>query len=577
MLGFHFWQDLEGYSIRSFRYDIFAALSLAFLAIPQAVAYSLVAGLPIAAGLYSAIFGTLFTASFCYSRYLISGPSTAVAILIQTTITSVLYTFFPEAVGAEKEALVMHILLQIIITAGFMQILLAFLNVGKVLQFVSRSVMLGYFAGVGFAIFIQQLYYFFGVNASLGESILIYKAGYLLGHIHELHFMPLFVGIFSLGLLIGCKKRFPKFPASLVMLILTGLLAYGINFFLPFEQAVTTLGSMENITFYPKMAFPIIDVKLMQKIFPSAVAIAFLGILEVFSVTRAISAKSGVNIPPNQEVFSLGISNALLSLFPSAMPASASISRSLLAYQMKGKTRLQAIFSSFFIWAIVFFFWPFASLIPLSALSALLIMNVFSIIEKDQVKLCFRATKEDAFSFLLTLGLCLIFTLDVAFIIGITLSIVSYLRKAAIPHFVEYAFDRAGRLSIINPKTNMHRKVRIIGIGGELFFGVVDTLQNSLQAVAEDPHVKILVLRLNGVYHMDASMCLAILRLHHYLQSTKRHLIISGLTEDVWSIFHKSKLVEKIEVDNLFLSDETRPQLSTWKACLRAQELLNKD
>jgi SulP family sulfate permease len=169
---------------------------------------------------------------------------------------------------------------------------------------------------------------------------------------------------------------------------------------------------------------------------------------------------------------------------------------------------------------------------------------------------------------------CLIFSLDVAFFIGIVISILFYLKRAAVPHLVEYAFDSSGRLIIISPKKLIHRKIRIIGISGELFFAAVELVQNTLQKVMKDPFVEVIILRLNGVYHVDASMCFAILRLFDYLKSTGRHLIISGVTEEVWEIFDKAGIVKQLGADNINLSDESKPQLSTWRACMRAKELI---
>jgi hypothetical protein len=74
---------------------------------------------------------------------------------------------------------------------------------------------------------------------------------------------------------------------------------------------------------------------------------------------------------------------------------------------------------------------------------------------------------------------------------------------------------------------------------------------------------------------MDASMCLAISHLYETLRSTHRYLVISGLTEEVWRVFHRAGLVKLIGLNNLYFTDETNPQFSTWKACLRGQELVH--
>jgi hypothetical protein len=75
---------------------------------------------------------------------------------------------------------------------------------------------------------------------------------------------------------------------------------------------------------------------------------------------------------------------------------------------------------------------------------------------------------------------------------------------------------------------------------------------------------------------MDASMCLAILHLHETLASSSRYLVISGLTEEVWQVFHRAGIVKQIGLDNLYFTDESNPQFSTWKAALHAQELIHR-
>src|ERR1700674_900370 len=105
-----FVEEIKEYNFSYLRNDLWAALAVALLTVPQSIAYSLLAGLPPTAGLFSAIFGTIFAASLGSSRHLISGPSTGTAILIQTSIAEILATYFEHVGGAEKEALVLHIL-----------------------------------------------------------------------------------------------------------------------------------------------------------------------------------------------------------------------------------------------------------------------------------------------------------------------------------------------------------------------------------------------------------------------------------------------------------------------------------
>ncbi len=569
-------QEWREYNGSYLRHDCWAALAVALMTIPQSIAYSLLAGLPPTAGLFSAIFGTIFAAAFGSSRHLVSGPSTGTAILIQTTISDVLYNYFDTVQGAEKEILVLHILTQIILIMGIVQISSAFFGISKLLQFVSRPVVLGYFAGITAAIVVTQLFYFTGVTADRSADSVLLKGWVFITHVYKTNGPTVLVGFIALCLLILFRKTLKNWPDALLMLVITSLIADAFNIWIG-TAPIARLGDYKLAAQpIPELTLPLLDFSILNKVFPGAVAISFLAILEVFSISRVFAAKSGHQVQVNQDVFGLGISNALLSFISGSLPASGSATRTSLSYRLNAQTRLAAILSGVLTAVIIFFCWPLVQHIPLPALAALLMVTVASLTNWSEIKLCFRATREDAWVFLITFISCLIFSLDIAFFVGIVISIGTYLLKSATPHLVEYAFNSKGRLMIVSPKEDVHRKVRIIGIAGELYFASADVFQSALQSIAEDRNVQVIVLRLSNVYHMDASMCLTILRFYETLKASHRHLLISGLTEEVWHVFHRTGIVKQIGPDNLYFTDETNPQFSTWKACLRAQDLMHQ-
>ncbi len=570
-----FVSEWKEYRFSFFRHDLMAALAVALMTIPQSIAYSLLAGLPPTAGLFSAIFGTIFTAALGSSRHLVSGPSTGTAILIQTSIADILANYFEHAAGAEKEMLAIHILTQIVVIMGVIQIGLAFFNVGKLLQFVSRPVVLGYFAGIIVAIVVTQLFYFTGVPSPNGSAPILMQGWTFFSRIFQINLPTALVGLSSLGVLLFLRKFLKNWPDALIMIIAAALMAQGLNLWFG-EPIVARLGDFDMGKPVPQFTLPLLDLSLINKVFPAAVAISLLAILEVFSISRNFAAKTGQQVQVNQDVFGLGIGNVILSFISGSLPASGSATRTSLNFRMNAKSRFAAILGGLLTAVIIFFCWSLVVHIPLAALAALLMATVPALMNWSEIKLCFHATREDAWVFLLTFISCLIFSLDVAFFVGIVISIGTYLKKSSTPHLVEYGFNSKGRLMSVSTKEDVHRKVRIIGIGGELYFAAADVFQSALQSIAEDRNVQAIVLRLNNVYHMDASMCLAIIRLFETLKSTGRYLVISGLTEEVWHVFHRAGLVKEIGLDNLFFTDESNPQFSTWKACLRAQELIHR-
>ena len=201
-----FRDELRGYRFSFFRDDLLAALAVALMTIPQSIAYSLLANLPPTAGLFSAIFGTIFAAAFGSSRQLVSGPSTGTAILLQTSIANVLYTYYPEG-GAGHDDLVLHILMHFVLIMGLVQIGCSFFNVSKLLQFVSRPVILGYFAGITVAIAVTQAFSFTGIVPPKGGMTILSQAGYFFFHLHEIRPATLLLGAGSLGLLFFLRSR----------------------------------------------------------------------------------------------------------------------------------------------------------------------------------------------------------------------------------------------------------------------------------------------------------------------------------------------------------------------------------
>lgn len=565
-----------GYSFSSLRTDLLAAIAVALLTIPQSIAYSLLAGLPPIAGIFSAVFGTIFTAGLGSSRQLVSGPSTGVAILIQTSIADVLYNYYEPATGVIREALVLNLLTQIVLIMGVVQIASAFFNISKLLQFVSRSVMLGYFAGITVAITVNQLFYLFGMPRMAGEDPIVYKAGLFFSKLLETNWMAVLVGLVSFCVLFFFRRKLKNWPDALFALIAGSLLSYALDIW-GMGSKVEILGDLNfNNKFVPELNLPKIDFKDFNRIFPAAIAIAMLAILEVSSISRSLASRTGQRVQSNQDILGLGVGNLVLSFLAGAMPCSGSATRTALNYRMRAETRFAAVFSGLFTAVIIYFCWPLVKGIALPALAALLIATVPTLTNWQELKISFRATREDAWVFIFTFISCLIFRLDVAFFIGISISIATYLKKSAEPHLVEYAFNAKGRLIVVSPQIDVHRKIRIIGIGGEMYFAAADFFQNAMAPIADDPNVQAVVLRLNNVYHMDASMCLAIIRLFESLKARGRYFLISGLTEEVWHVFHRAGLVKQIGLNNLYFTDESNPQFSTWKACLRAQELIHK-
>lgn len=582
-------KDLKGYSWGTLKNDSFAAFSVALLTIPQAIAYAMLAGLPISCALFASIYSAIVASLCVSSRHLLVGPSNAIAILMQAGTAEILFTHYRDLGGPERAAAAIQVMSQMVFLTGIIQLLAAGCKLGRLTQFVSHSVIIGYLGGTAIAVVINQLFIFLGMPRMTGVHSLYERAIYLITNIQEVHLPTCLLGIGCIILLVLLKRAGKGIPAAVIMFIAAGLVAYltdmylqlyGSGFIKPFSEiplhAVSLVDDSGDISeLIPQIHFPFFNTGIMNELLPVAFALALLSIMESTSVSKTIASTSGQRLSTNQEIFGVGMGN-LVSALTGGLPVSGSPSRSSMNCAMGGQTRFAGVLTGIFVGIFLFGFGFLITRIPLTALAALLLVSAAGIINREQFLVCFKATRSDAFVLATTLLACIFFSLDVAFYIGVVLSITLYLKKAAIPQLVEYDVDEAGDLKNIN-FTNLHeqKEIRVIKVEGELFFGAADLFQHTLKSLAEDDtNTKVIILQLKNARDIDATACLALQQLHDCLRSTGRLLIACGITQPVWDVLSDSGMVEHIGKENLYIFDERRPHHYLQKVILRAKRFI---
>ncbi len=577
-------QDLKTYSFRSLFADMKAGFAVAFVTLPMAMAYALLAGLPLTTGLYTAIFSAILASLFGSCRQMIIGPSNAIAILTLVAISTLMYNNYRDVTGPERETLALSLLAQLTFLVGFFHAVASFFKLGRLTQFVSHSVVVGYLAGVAFALVISQLFPFFG-TAQPAKSVTVFQSiGYFFQHIDETHLPTLGIGLVSLLLMILLSRSKRQLPAAALVVVFAGLSVNFLgsdfatdNFFGPLEGfgGISVVGDRGSLNdFFPVLHLPYLDLSILNELIPFAFAIALLSSLETTLVAKSITASTGQPHSIDQELFGLSLAN-LVSSFIFALPSSGSITRSHMLLREGGRTHFSGVFSALSVAILVVIFGYFVERIPLAALSAILIYTSVRIINWHHLRLCLKATRADATVMLMTFLFCIFVGLDVAFYAGVTISITLYLRKAAIPYFVECVFDDSGTIG------RTHRashdgvgQIRVINVQGELFFGAADLFQNSLKSITRhDEDLRVVILRLKNARDIDATACLALQQLNQYLKETGRHLILCGLTYPTWEVLSHSGTLDEIGKENLFIIEEKAPKATLQKALRRAKQL----
>lgn len=587
---FPFKKDLAGYKKSTLLADAYAAMTVAMLTVPQAMACAMLAGLPISCGIFAAIYSSLVASIFGSSRHVVIGTSNAIAILVQAGIAEIIYTYYRDISPDELGFLSVQILTTLTLLIGFFQVLGACLKLGRISQFISHSVVVGYIVGTTIAVFINQFFTLLGIPGMPGVHSLYERGVYLISNLNQLHIPTAIVGFFSLSLIIALKRTNKRIPAAFITLVIAGVFIHVANLLLIFLgenfyslgfhandalqgiQLIGDSGILSEIA--PQIMFPFFDMRVMNALLPTAFAIALLSVMETSSAAKSIAANSGQRLSSNQEIFGVGLGN-LTSSFISGLPVAGSPLRSAINYQSGAETRVSAILSVLFVISMLLVFNYFITLIPLAALASLLLTNSLAALNKNQFLLCLKATSSDALVLGVTIFSCIFFSFDIAFYIGVGISITLYLKKAAIPQLVEFEVDEAGELKSVNySNVQNHRSIRVIKVEGELFFGAADLFQSTLKAIAEDDtHTRVIILQLKNARDIDATACLALCQLHNYLRGSGRYLIACGITEAIWDVLNDSGLIDILGKDNLFAFDGQKPYHYMRRAIKRALEL----
>ncbi len=284
---------------------------------------------------------------------------------------------------------------------------------------------------------------------------------------------------------------------------------------------------------------------------------------------------SGARLNTNQELFSMGMAN-LACGFLNGMPASGSLTRSVLNWTSGAATPVASIFSGLICVGLFLGLGSFIAFIPKAALAVVVVFVALSLIDRKQIRLMTRTTRGDAAVFILTFGSALLFPLDTAIYVGATVSIVVFLFQAGEPALIEYTYDDTGEMTELRKdESRRNPEISIVHVEGNIFFAAAELLQEQLRRVCDDPFLRIIILRLKNAHHLDASTILALVELVRFMREHDRVLIVSGARKDVYRIFKRTGLLDLVGRQNFFLEWPQNPTLSNRNALKRAMEILD--
>ena len=316
---------LTTYNGDKFSHDIKASINVALLALPQGMAYAAIADLPIYYGVVCSGLAAIVAPLFSSSRHTILGPTNATSFMV--------FSFFAVSAGTLDKSPEAYMPL-LVIMVGIMSVLGALFKVADLLQYVSRSVLVGYITGAALLILTNQLKHVLGIAEAMNEGFAANTffsiAEKMAGLSHSYQLQPIILGSGTLLLYILLQKKIPTLPNFAISLTISAITGWILRTWVPGFESIQTFSAFQLDALSP--ALPDFNWNDISALMGVAFAIAFLASLENTVMSKSLASRSGSQTDVNQDMLSVGMANIATSLV-AAMPASGSLTRSALNYE----------------------------------------------------------------------------------------------------------------------------------------------------------------------------------------------------------------------------------------------------
>ncbi len=495
------------YGKGKFADDAIAAIIVAIMLIPQALAYALVAGLPPETGLYASMFGLTVYALFGTSNTLSVAPVAVISLMTAAALGKLSLDGSEQAVAA---ALTLAFL-----SGGFL-LLLGLLRLGFMANFLSHPVISAFITASAIIIGLSQLQHLLGVSAS-GQNVIELLMS-LSQSFSDANGITFGLGVGAILLIVWCKTGLRR-----------GLLALGINarltttvsrsgpllvaiimaslaFLLRLDQqGVQLLGDVPKGL--PALAVPDFSFDLVNSLLGSAVLISIIGFVESISVAQTLAARRRERIDLDQELVGLGAANIAVS-FGGGFPITGGFSRSVVNFEAGAATPTAGLFTAILIAVVTLFLTPVLYWLPKVCLAAIILVAVYSLIDFSVLRKSWQYSKADFTAVFITLLLTLVIGVEIGIAAGVLASILIHLYKTSQPHVAVI-----GRVVGTEHFRNVRRhtvetyaNLLSIRIDESLYFANTRYLEELIfKLVADNSKLKHVILMCTAVNEVDMS------------------------------------------------------------------------
>ena len=529
-------------TLETIKADFFAGLTGAIIVLPQSVAFATIAGMPPEYGLYTAMVVPIIAALFGSSFHLVSGPTTAISIVVFAAVSK-----YAEP-GTEE---FVSLALTLTFLAGVYQLVFGLAKFGLLINFVSHNVVIGFTAGAALLIASSQIPYIVGIDIARGEDF-IHTWFDIYWGVGEFNIYLLIVGLGTLMSAILVKILRPKYPNLLIGMLVGGVLAFYLS---GLTDTIKTVGAMP--AYFPPLSTPDFSLNSLKELAPEAFAIALLGLIEASSIGRSIATKSNQRIDANQEFVGQGASN-IVGSFLSSYASSGSFTRSGVNFEAGARTPLSAILAALFLMVIVLLVAPLIAYLPLAAMAGIILLVAYNLVDFRNIRKTFKYSKSESVIFTATFLATLLFELEFAIYLGVLLSLMLFIAKTSTPDVHTLAFatppgegDR--RLQSIRKAPLVQcPQLKIIRIDMSIYFGSINHIQKQLSRIVDNQRIYHILIVASGVNFIDLAGIEALLNENKRLKAQNGSLYFVAVKSTAFEFMEKVNFVNEIGRDNFF-------------------------
>lgn len=482
---------MKNISFKTAKNDIIAGIIVALVSIPISMGYAQIAGLPAAYGLYGSLLPVLVYAFTTSSPQFVFGVDATPAVLVGGTLAALGVT-----TGSDEA---MRLVPAITLVVAAWLLVFSLIKAGRIVNYISTPVMGGFISGIGITIILMQVPKLFGGAAGTGELIELIL--HITDQLKYFNVLSAVLGFGTVVIILVCKKYMPKFPMSVVLMVL-GAMATA---FLHIDRFGVKLLPHVDAGF-PKLYIP--DVTLLRnntsEIVVLGLTCALVIMAQTLLATNNYANRYGYKVDNNREVLAYSLAN-VASAVSGSCPLNGSVSRTGIADQFGCKSQLMSVTAAVTMLVVVLFATPLLEYLPVPILTGIVVAALIGIVEYKLADKLRKVNRAEFFIFLAAMFGVLLFGTIYGVIIGVILSFIAVIIRAVVPprsllgcipgHEGFYNLNR-NRNALEIQHVVMYR------FSGNLFFANVSTfLQDIENAIKDD--TRVVIVDASGIGSID--------------------------------------------------------------------------